>query len=180
MDLEGLVDRHESEELRTHLEDHDLLMRLIAGASLLYRGDEDLGPKLLLEYIDSVIATIHDKDPLSRRFSNETGENLNQVLILPLGQHKPGSFSSLVPFFWESWLESPQYYECVHAAIALTFEHSSVVPPVPPDYRKNFEHLVQSNTIWECDGDLPGLLKSRGLPFEQSEMAVWLESAATL
>ena len=176
MNLEELVERHQCEPLRSHLSDPDPLARLVSVASLIYTGNEDLSDDLINEYKEAVVDTIHDRDSLSRRFTRVVGDNLNQILILPLGEHYPGAFSTLVPFFWESWRESDQYYECAHAAIALTFPPTISDASPPVEYLDDLASLTTRSAIWECDGDWPGLLESRGLPSEKDTFHRWIES----
>ena len=100
------------------------------------------------------------------------GNDLQQDVVLAMQNLRSGHVAELVHALIGYFKDDDQFYELGHAMISLVFprKRSIVSPETLTDLQRAvLKALTDMDTIWECDGTLPALLKSRGLPITKSK-----------
>src|SRR5262249_49983250 len=105
-------------------------------------------------------------------FSN--GRDLQQDVAESL-QHIPvNPTNPTVDPLFITFERDPQFYEAMHALIAMTFPLSSSGPISPnslgAQQREVLTRLAAAEIIWRCDMSLGDRLRERGLPETRHEL----------
>lgn len=112
-------------------------------------------------------------DKLSSQYCDAMdGNDLQQDVVVAMQNLQSGNVTELVHALIAYFKDDDQFYELGHAMISLVFpmKRSIVSPDTLTDLQRTvLKALTDVDTIWECDGALPSLLKSRGLPITRSK-----------
>lgn len=112
-------------------------------------------------------------DKLSDLYCEATdGNDLQQDVVLAMQNLRPGNTAELVHELIGYFKDDDQFYELGHAMISLAFpkRRSTISPETLTDLQRDvLTSLIEKDAIWKCDGDLPALLKNRGLPITKSK-----------
>lgn len=112
-------------------------------------------------------------DKLSDQYCDAMdGNDLQQDVVLAMQYLRSSDVAELVQALIGYFNDDDEFYELGHAMISLVFPRKgSIVSPVTlTDLQRDvLTALTEKETIWRCDGMLPALLKSRGLPITKSK-----------
>ncbi len=112
-------------------------------------------------------------DKLSEQYCDAMdGNDLQQDVVIAMQYLRSRDVTELVRALMGYFKDDDQFYELGHAMISLAFprKRSIVSPETMTDLQRDvLTSLNDNDAIWKCDGDLPALLKSRGLPITKSK-----------
>jgi hypothetical protein len=112
-------------------------------------------------------------DKLSDQYCDAMdGNDLQQDVVLAIQYLRSRDVTELVQALIGYFKDDDQFYELGHAMISLAFprKRSTISPETLTDLQRDvLTSLNEKEAIWKCDGDLPALLKSRGLPTTKSK-----------
>jgi hypothetical protein len=112
-------------------------------------------------------------DKLSDQYCDAMdGNDLQQDVVLAMQFFRGRDVTELVQELIGYFNGDDQFYELGHAMISLAFpkKRSAISPETLTDLQRDvLTSLNEKAAIWECDGELPALLKSRGLPTTKSK-----------
>lgn len=100
------------------------------------------------------------------------GNDLQQDVVLAMQYFRSRDVTELVQALIGYFKGDEQFYELGHAIISLAFptKRSTISPETLTDLQRDvLTSLNEKEAIWKCDGELPALLKSRGLPITRSK-----------
>ena len=112
-------------------------------------------------------------DKLSDQYCDAMdGNDLQQDVVIAMQYLRSRDVTELVRTLMGYFKHDDQFYELGHAMISLAFprKRSTISPETMTDLQRDvLTSLNDNDAIWKCDGDLPALLKSRGLPITKSK-----------
>lgn len=112
-------------------------------------------------------------DKLSDQYCDAMdGNDLQQDVVLALRYLRSRDVTDLAQALIGYFKDDDQFYELGHAMITLAFprKRSTISPETLTDLQRDvLTSLNEKDAIWKYDGDLPALLKNRGLPITQSK-----------
>lgn len=116
-------------------------------------------------------------DILDDQYTDATeGEgNLQQDVVIAVSQLPFGLANDLVSELITLLESDPQFYELVHALLAITFPITSGTATVENDSQRDvLTALLANDDILSCDAMLADYLKQRGLPSKRDNIAAFL------
>jgi hypothetical protein len=112
-------------------------------------------------------------DKLSDQYCDAmNGNDLQQDVVLAMQHLRTSDVTELILALIGYFKDDDQFYELGHAMVSLAFprKRSIISPETLTDLQRDvLASLNEKDAIWKCDGDLPALLKSRGLPITKSK-----------